>query len=284
MRGRSRRSGRSGAAASARSARSARSRSCCRPLAVGFLLDAEGRPVAVLGLPAVPDGDRLVVTATIPRRGAGTTRSVNLLRGAGGFLASAVRSLLFFVGVHGRLGGARRGERLLLDPGRGPRRQPGPGRHRVGHRSVHRGPVHVRLPAHRRAVSARSDWSSPARWPSPSAQLLAAFAADPVALVLLAPLEGLGFACVFVGGVTVVAARAPAGLERDRPGPVRGLHRAGHDHRLARSAARSPARSGSAGCSRCRGVELAGAGMLALALLRPRPRSDAARPVPPAAT
>ena len=43
--------------------------------------------------------------------------------------------------------------------------------------------------------------------------LLAALIADPVALVLVAPLEGIGFACVFVGGVTVVAAQAPAGLQ-----------------------------------------------------------------------
>jgi MFS family permease len=31
--------------------------------------------------------------------------------------------------------------------------------------------------------------------------------------VLIAPLEGLGFASVFVGGVTVLAAHAPAGLQ-----------------------------------------------------------------------
>jgi PPP family 3-phenylpropionic acid transporter len=43
--------------------------------------------------------------------------------------------------------------------------------------------------------------------------LLAALAVDPVALVVIAPLEGLGFASVFVGGVTVLAAHAPAGLQ-----------------------------------------------------------------------
>jgi PPP family 3-phenylpropionic acid transporter len=43
--------------------------------------------------------------------------------------------------------------------------------------------------------------------------VLAASAADPVALVLIAPLEGLGFASVFVGGVTVLAAHAPPGLQ-----------------------------------------------------------------------
>jgi MFS family permease len=42
--------------------------------------------------------------------------------------------------------------------------------------------------------------------------VLAATAAQPTALVMIAPLEGLGFACVFVGGVTVLAARLPASL------------------------------------------------------------------------
>jgi PPP family 3-phenylpropionic acid transporter len=41
---------------------------------------------------------------------------------------------------------------------------------------------------------------------------LGALAVDPVQLVLIAPLEGLGFACAFVGGVTVLAARLPSSL------------------------------------------------------------------------
>jgi PPP family 3-phenylpropionic acid transporter len=41
---------------------------------------------------------------------------------------------------------------------------------------------------------------------------LASIVADPVALVLIAPLEGTGFACAFVGGVTVLAGRLPASL------------------------------------------------------------------------
>jgi PPP family 3-phenylpropionic acid transporter len=40
----------------------------------------------------------------------------------------------------------------------------------------------------------------------------AAAATDPVTLVLIAPVEGVGFAFFFVGGVTFVAHRAPAGL------------------------------------------------------------------------
>ena len=42
--------------------------------------------------------------------------------------------------------------------------------------------------------------------------VLAAIAVDPLMLVLIAPLEGLGFACAFVGGVTVLAGRLPASL------------------------------------------------------------------------
>lgn len=42
--------------------------------------------------------------------------------------------------------------------------------------------------------------------------LLAAVAVDAFGLIVIAPLEGLGFACVFVGGVTVLAARVPSSL------------------------------------------------------------------------
>lgn len=42
--------------------------------------------------------------------------------------------------------------------------------------------------------------------------ILGAIAIDPIMLVLIAPLEGLGFACAFVGGVTVLAARLPISL------------------------------------------------------------------------
>ena len=67
--------------------------------------------------------------------------------------------------------------------------------------------------------------------------LLASVIADPIALVLVAPLEGIGFACVFVGGVTVLAAWAPAGLQGTAQGLFAGRQRAGHDRRLGGSAA-----------------------------------------------
>jgi PPP family 3-phenylpropionic acid transporter len=40
---------------------------------------------------------------------------------------------------------------------------------------------------------------------------LSALATEPWQLLAIAPLEGVGFACVFVGGVTVLASRAPTG-------------------------------------------------------------------------
>ena len=42
--------------------------------------------------------------------------------------------------------------------------------------------------------------------------ILAAVAGGPLGLVIIAPLEGFAFACVFVGGVTVLSARTPASL------------------------------------------------------------------------
>lgn len=41
---------------------------------------------------------------------------------------------------------------------------------------------------------------------------LSAATSDPIALLVIQPIEGFGFACFFVGGVTYLAARAPAGL------------------------------------------------------------------------
>ena len=88
------------------------------------------------------------------------------------------------------------------------------------------------------------------RWRSPCARCWRRSSPIRWSSCCVAPLEGLGFTCVFVGGVTVVAARAPAGPGRHRPGPVLGERRPGHDHRLARRRRGRRARSGSAGCSR----------------------------------
>ena len=99
--------------------------------------------------------------------------------------------------------------------------------------------------------------------------MLAALAADPLALVLIAPLEGIGFACVFVGGVTVLAAHAPASLRA----PPRACSR--RAPAWPRSSARSPAAT-IAGAIVDPGavpvgaaVSLVGTGIVAIALLGP---------------
>ncbi len=49
--------------------------------------------------------------------------------------------------------------------------------------------------------------------------VLASMAGTPLGLVIIAPIEGMAFACVFVGGVTLLASRTPASLG----GTVQGL-------------------------------------------------------------
>jgi PPP family 3-phenylpropionic acid transporter len=177
-------------------------------LAVGFLLDAEGaRALFWIYIPFLIG--TVVVTATIPRRG--VSHSVNLMRGTGQFLmtpgvalfligftvawASLAAVNAFYsiqivalggstglVGIAWAIGASIEVPIMYAFPQIG---------RRVGtERLVVIGALAFALRA-----------------------LLASLIVDPVALVLIAPLEGIGFACVFVGGVTVVAARAPAGLQ-----------------------------------------------------------------------
>src|SRR3954465_12165365 len=99
--------------------------------------------------------------------------------------------------------------------------------------------------------------------------LLAAGGGGPGAPVLIAPLEGIGFASVFVGGVTVLAAHAPPGLQ----GTAQGL--------FAASSGLAPiigslGGGAIAGASSIPGlflvaaaVSLVGTGIIAFALLRP---------------
>ncbi len=178
-------------------------------LAIGFLLDSEGaRSLFWAYLPFLVA--TAVVTATIPRRG-GTTRSVSLIRGAGEFLStggvalflvgftviwSALAAVTAFysievialggnpalVGIAWAIGAAVEVPYMYSFP-----RIAG----RVGTERL--------LVIGSLAFALRA--------------LLAALAVDPLALVVIAPLEGLGFASVFVGGVTVLAAHAPAGLQ-----------------------------------------------------------------------
>ena len=89
---------------------------------------------------------------------------------------------------------------------------------------------------------------------------LAALATEPAMLVAIAPLEGIGFAGTFVGGVTVLAARAPAGTQRHGPGPPDRQLRAGDDPRVDARGRHRGARSGSRACSpSARSVSVVGA-------------------------
>jgi PPP family 3-phenylpropionic acid transporter len=99
--------------------------------------------------------------------------------------------------------------------------------------------------------------------------LLAALATSPAMLVVISPLEGLGYSAVFVGGVTVLAARAPGGMG----GTAQGLFAASAG--LA-SIIGSFAGGAIAGVIGIRGLFAIGAGvgcvgtvLVALALLRP---------------
>jgi len=176
---------------------------------IGFLLDAKGaRSLFWAYIPFLVA--TALVTATIPRRGA-PVRSMNLLRGAGDFLAApgialflagftlcwaALAAVTAFysiqvvalggspglVGIAWAFGAAIEVPYMYAFP-----RVAG----RFGtERIVVAGSIVFALRA-----------------------LLAALAWDPIVLVLIAPLEGLGFASTFVGGVTIIAARAPAAMQ-----------------------------------------------------------------------
>ncbi len=198
---------------------------------IGFLLDAKGaRSLFWAYIPFLVA--TVVVTATIPRRGT-PVRSKNLLRGAGEFLGApgialflagftlcwaALSAVTAFysiqvvalggspglVGIAWAFGAAIEVPYMYAFP-----RIAG----RFGtERIVVAGSIIFAL---------RS--------------LLAALAWDPILLVVIAPLEGLGFASTFVGGVTIISARAPAAMQ----GTAQGLFSAsigliddpGLDHR-----------------------------------------------------
>jgi PPP family 3-phenylpropionic acid transporter len=178
-------------------------------VAVGFLLDAEGaRSLFWAYLPFLVV--TAVVTATIPRRG-GTTRSVSLLRGAGEFL-SAKGVALFLAGftvVWASLAAVTAFYSIQIVALGG---SPG----LVGIAWAIGAAIEV---PYMYAFPRVAGWFGTERIVVIGSLafalrgLLAALAVDPVALVLIAPLEGLGFASVFVGGVTVLAAHAPTGLQ-----------------------------------------------------------------------
>ena len=180
-------------------------------LAVGFLLDAEGaRSLFWVYIPFLIG--TVVVTATIPRRG--VSHSVNLMRGAGEFLATPGVAL-FLVGftvVWASLAAVNAFYSIQIVALGGSTGLVGIA-WAIG--ATIEIPIMYAFPRHRTTDRDRAAGRHRfARVRAP--RLLASVIVDPVALVLVAPLEGIGFACVFVGGVTVVAASGPGRVCRAR--------------------------------------------------------------------
>jgi PPP family 3-phenylpropionic acid transporter len=100
--------------------------------------------------------------------------------------------------------------------------------------------------------------------------LVAAIATDPVALVLIAPLEGIGFACAFVGGVTVLAERLPASLG----GTAQGLYSASSGLATIIGSAVGGTVAGAVGIpglfATCAAIGLVGSVVIGYAVLGPR--------------
>ena len=176
-------------------------------LLVGLLLDARGaRTLFWVYLPCLIG--TVLVTATIPRRG--TNRAVSMFRGAGCILG-APGMLVFFGGftiVWTALAAINAFYSIQVVA-------LGGGTSLVGFAWAFGAVIEVplmyafpqlasRFGAERLLVFGAVVFAL--------RELLAATAVDPFGLVMIAPLEGLGFACVFVGGVTVLAARIPASL------------------------------------------------------------------------
>ncbi len=234
-------------------------------LGVGFLLDAEGAQALFwVYLPFLLA--TVVVTATIPRRG--TTRSVSLLRGTGDFLArpGVVVFLAGFTVVWASLAAMNAFYSIQVVALGG---SPGLVGIAWAFGAVIEVPfmyafprIGTRIGTERLVVLGSVAFAVRA--------FLAALATDPIALVAIAPLEGFGFACVFVGGVTVIAARAPAGLGAT----AQGLFSASSGLATIIGSVAGGALAGALGIAglfmACAAVGLAGTGLLALAFLAPR--------------
>ena len=176
-------------------------------LAVGLLLEARGsRALFWVYLPCLIG--TVLVTATIRRRG--TTRSVSLLRGAGQILGAP--GILLFLGGFTIVWTALTAVNAFYsiqvvalggNPGL------------VGITWAFGAVIEVPLMYAFPRLGARFGVERLMVFGAVVFTLravLASIAIEPVALVLIAPLEGTGFACAFVGGVTVLAARLPASL------------------------------------------------------------------------
>jgi PPP family 3-phenylpropionic acid transporter len=109
--------------------------------------------------------------------------------------------------------------------------------------------------------------------------MLGALATDPILLVLIAPLDGIGFASVFIGGVTLIAAWAPAGLQ----GTAQGIFAASAGLATIIGSIAGGAIAGAYSIPTlflvCAGASLVGAAIMAVALLGPRAPRPVARPI-----
>jgi len=176
-------------------------------LLVGLLLDSRGaRTLFWVYLPCLIG--TVIVTATIPRRG--TNRSVSLSRGATAILE--LRGMLvFFAGftvVWTALAASNAFYSIQIVA-------LGGGAALVGFAWAFGAIIEVPLMYAFPRLGARFGTERLLVFGAAILalrSLLAALAGDALALVLIAPLEGLGFACVFVGGVTVLAARVSPSL------------------------------------------------------------------------
>jgi PPP family 3-phenylpropionic acid transporter len=178
-------------------------------VAVGILLDAEGaRALFWAYIPFLVA--TIVVTAAIPRRGT-PSHSVDIRRGAGEFLRQH-GILLFLVGftvVWAALGAVTAFYSIQVVALGG---TPGLVGLTWAFGAVIEVPYMFAFPRIAGRIGTEQLVVGGAVLFALRA-LLAALATDPLVLLLIEPLEGLGFASVYVGGVTVVASRAPAGLQ-----------------------------------------------------------------------
>lgn len=98
---------------------------------------------------------------------------------------------------------------------------------------------------------------------------LSALATDPVVLVAISPLEGIGFAGVFVGSVTVLSGRAPTGTV----GTAQGLLTAASGLATIIGSTLGGAIAATVGIPGlfllCAGVSVVGAGIITVAVVRP---------------
>ena len=176
-------------------------------LLVGLLLDVRGaRTLFWVYLPCLIG--TVIVTATLRRTG--TTRSVSMLRGARDILG-APGMLVFFVGftvVWTALAATNAFYSIQVVA-------LGGGNALVGIAWGFGAAIEVPLMYAFPRLGARFGTERLLVFGAVVLALrggLASLVSDPLMLVVIAPLEGLGFACVFVGGVTVLAARLPASL------------------------------------------------------------------------